>query len=144
MRSDAEGEDLLQDCVEKMLVRRTQWRGMNLRGWALTIMTNLYRNAYRASSRSMTLDLDTAEHVPSPDAPSDPLERSRLEDALNGLPEENRVVLMLVAIEGFTYSEVAALLDIPIGTVMSRLARARQRIAARMQDASVTALRRPK
>ena len=46
-RSDADGEDLLQDCVEKVLVRRGQWRGLNLRGWVLTIMTNLYRNGLR-------------------------------------------------------------------------------------------------
>ena len=42
-RSDVEGEDLLQDCVEKVLARRGQWRGINLRGWVLTTMTNLYR-----------------------------------------------------------------------------------------------------
>jgi len=143
-RSDAEGEDLLQDCVEKVLARRSQWRGLNLRGWALTIMTNLYRNARRPGPRSMTVDLDTAENIASPEAPSDPLERARLEDALNSLSEENRAVLMLVVIEGYTYSEVAAALDIPVGTVMSRLSRARHRVAERMKADNVITLRRPK
>lgn len=143
-RSDTEGEDLLQDCVEKVLARRAQWRGMNMRAWALKIMTNLYRNDLRAAPRRMTVDLDTAEHLASSDTPSDPLARSRLEDALNSLSEENRAVLMLVVVEGCTYSEVAAALDIPIGTVMSRLSRARQRIAERMNADNVIPLRRPK
>ncbi len=143
-RSDNEGEDLLQDCVEKVLARRSQWRGLNLRGWALTIMTNLYRNARRNGPRNMTVELDAAESLPSPAVPSDPLERARLEDALNGLSEENRAVLMLVVVEGYTYSEVATALDIPIGTVMSRLSRARQRVAERMKADNVITLRRPK
>lgn len=140
-RSDSEGEDLLQDCIEKVLTRRAQWRGLNLRGWVLTIMTNLYRNARRPGPRGMTVDLEAAEQIA---APADPLERSRLEDALNSLSEENRAVLMLVVIEGYTYSEVAVALDIPIGTVMSRLSRARQRVAERMKADNVITLRRPK
>ena len=143
-RSDAEGEDLLQDCVEKVLARRSQWRGMNLRGWALTIMTNLYRNTRRAGPRNMMVELESAEALPAPEASSDPLQRSRLQDALNSLSEENRAVLMLVVIEGYSYAEVAAALDIPIGTVMSRLSRARQRLAERMKADNVITLRRPK
>lgn len=143
-RSDAEGEDLLQDCVEKMLARHSQWRGMNLRGWALSIMTNLYRNTRRASPRNMLVELTAAEDLPLPELPSDPLERARIEDALNSLSEENRAVLMLVVIEGYTYGEVATLLGIPIGTVMSRLSRARRHVSERMQADNVIALRRPK
>lgn len=143
-RSDADGEDLLQDCVEKVLARRSQWRGLNLRGWALTIMTNLYRNTRRQSPPSMMVELDSAEDMPSPETTADPLERLRLEDALNSLSEENRAVLMLVVIEGYTYSEVAAALDIPVGTVMSRLSRARQRLGDRMKADNVITLRRPK
>lgn len=143
-RSDTEGEDLLQDCVEKVLVHRTQWRGRNMRGWALKIMTNLYRNRLRAAPRRMTVDLDTVEDLVSSEAPSDPLERARLEQALNSLSEDNRAVLMLVVVEGYAYSEVAAALDIPIGTVMSRLSRARQRLAERMNADNVIALWRSK
>ena len=93
-RSDADGEDLLQDCVEKVLARRSQWRGLNLRGWALTIMTNLYRNTRRQTPPSMMVELDSAEDLPSPETAADPLERLRLEEALNGLSEENRAVLI--------------------------------------------------
>ncbi len=84
-RSDSDGEDLLQDCVEKVLARRTQWRGLNLRGWVLTIMTNLYRNQRRTIVRGNLVDIDGAIDVAAPEESTDPLERSRLEDALNGL-----------------------------------------------------------
>jgi len=143
-RSDTDGEDLLQDCVEKVLARRGQWRGLNLRGWVLTIMTNLYRNSRRQTGRAPFVELDSAEEIVSVDPVPDPLEHSRLEDALNSLSEENRSVLMLVVIEGYTYQEVATALDIPIGTVMSRLSRARQRIGERMKADNVITLRRPK
>jgi RNA polymerase sigma-70 factor (ECF subfamily) len=143
-RSDADGEDLLQDCVEKVLARRAQWRGLNLRGWILTIMTNLYRNARRQTARTVLVELEGAEELAAPETPNDPLERSKLEDALNNLSEENRAVLMLVVIEGYTYQEVATMLDIPIGTVMSRLSRARQRLGERMNADNVITLRRPK
>jgi RNA polymerase sigma-70 factor (ECF subfamily) len=143
-RSDADGEDLLQDCVEKVLARRGQWRGLNLRGWVLTIMTNLYRNGRRGKARDGMLELDAAGDVAAPEVPADPLERTRLDNALNSLSEEHRAVLMLVVIEGYSYSEVAAALDIPIGTVMSRLSRARRRVAEHLKADNVITLRRPK
>ncbi|KQV82081.1 RNA polymerase sigma factor [Rhizobium sp. Root1220] len=143
-RSDSDGEDLLQDCVEKVLSRRAQWRGLNLRGWTLTIMTNIYRNSLRQNVRAPLVELDVAESVASTESPADPLERSRLEDALNSLSEDNRAVLMLVVIEGYSYQEVATALDIPIGTVMSRLSRARQQVAERLKADNIITLRRPK
>nr|WP_246709970.1 RNA polymerase sigma factor [Rhizobium leguminosarum] len=143
-RSDADGEDLLQDCVEKVLTRRGQWRGLNLRGWVLTIMTNLYRNGRRGKARDSLVELDAAVDLAAPEVPADPQERARLDNALNSLSEEYRAVLMLVVIEGYTYSEVAAALDIPIGTVMSRLSRARQRVAERLKADNIITLRRPK
>jgi RNA polymerase sigma-70 factor (ECF subfamily) len=143
-RSDTDGEDLLQDCVEKVLARRTQWRGLNLRGWILTIMTNLYRNQRRSTIHSNLVDLEGAGELAAPEVPNDPLERARLEDALNGLSEDHRAVLMLIVIEGYTYQQVASVLDIPIGTVMSRLSRARQQIADRLKADNIITLRRPK
>jgi RNA polymerase sigma-70 factor (ECF subfamily) len=106
-------------------------------------MTNLYRNHRRTIVRG-SIDLDNAADLPAPEAQNDPLERSRLEDALNGLSEDHRAVLMLIVIEGYTYQEVATLLDIPVGTVMSRLSRARQQLAEHMKADNVITLRRPK
>ncbi|MGO7209393.1 RNA polymerase sigma factor, partial [Rhizobium ruizarguesonis] len=81
-----------------------QWRGLNLRGWVLTIMTNLYRNGRRGKARDSLVELDAAVDLAAPEVPADPQERARLDDALNSLSEEYLAVLMLVVIEGYTYS----------------------------------------
>jgi len=144
VRSDPDGEDLLQDCVEKVLARRAQWRGVNLRAWAFTIMTNLSRNRHRHTALHPEVELDDTLGLQAETQASDPLERSRLERALNGLSAENRSVLMLVVIEGYRYQDVAEMLAIPIGTVMSRLSRARHQLAEAMKDDNVISMRRPK
>ncbi|HXV29573.1 MAG TPA: RNA polymerase sigma factor [Sinorhizobium sp.] len=143
-RSDSDGEDLLQDCVEKVLARRAQWRGVNLRAWAFTIMTNLYRNRHRHQAQHPEVEFDDALGLAADEESADPLERRRLERALERLSVENRSVLMLVVIEGYRYQDVADILAIPIGTVMSRLSRARRQLAEAMKDDNVIALRRPK
>ncbi|MBD9488463.1 RNA polymerase sigma factor [Ensifer sp. ENS11] len=144
VRSDPDGEDLLQDCVEKVLARRAQWRGVNLRAWAFTIMTNLSRNRHRHTALHPQVELDDNLGLQAETQESDPLERSRLERELNGLSAENRSVLMLVVIEGYRYQDVADMLAIPIGTVMSRLSRARHQLAEAMKDDNVISMRRPK
>jgi RNA polymerase sigma-70 factor (ECF subfamily) len=143
-RSDADGEDLLQDCLEKALASRSQWRGINLRGWLTTIMTNLYRSDLRRRNRHAFVDLDDSSDLTEEEKGTDPLERSQLEAALNGLTPEARAILMLVVIEGHSYQDVATMLDIPIGTVMSRLSRARHRLTSLMNSDNVITLRRPK
>lgn len=144
VRSDPDGEDLLQDCVEKVLARRAQWRGVNLRAWAFTIMTNLGRNRHRYLAMHPQVALDEDLGLEAENRESDPLERSKLERALNGLSAENRSVLMLVVIEGYRYQDVAEMMAIPIGTVMSRLSRARRQLAEAMKDDNVISMRRPK
>lgn len=143
-RSDAESEDLLQDCVEKALVNRAQWRGANIRAWAYRIMTNLHLNARRAVTRRPSVGIEEAEGVASNTLPADPLERNRLVRALEDLPNDARAVLMLVAVEGHSYQEVADIMDIPLGTVMSRLSRARQMLRQKLQEENVIQLRGPR
>lgn len=143
-RSDADGEDLLQDCVETVLTRRAQWRGINLRGWAFTIMTNLYRNRHRSAVRRPTAAIEEAENMALPDQIGDPLERARVRAALETLSPEYRTTLMLVVVEGYSYQEAADITAIPIGTVMSRLSRARHQLAERLAKDNIVALRRPK
>ncbi len=143
-RSDAEGEDLLQDCVEKALANRKHWRGVNLKAWTCAIMTNLYRNRHRRNARHPAISIDEAMDLPSVEIQGDPLERDRLTGALNSLAEENRAVLMLVIVEGYGYQEVADMLDLPIGTVMSRLSRARQRLREQLTESNIISLRRPR
>lgn len=143
-RSDAESEDLLQDCVEKALTHRSQWQGANIRAWAYKIMTNLHLNARRAIARRPSVGIEEAETVAASALPSDPLARNRLVQALEILPKEARAVLMLVAVEGHSYQEVADMLAIPVGTVMSRLSRARQTLRQKLQEENVIHLRSPR
>ena len=143
-RSDSESEDLLQDCVEKALVNRAQWRGANFKSWAYRIMTNLHLNARRSVARRPSVGIEEAETVAASPASDDPLEKSRLVQALETLPKEARAVLMLVVVEGHSYQEVADMLDIPLGTVMSRLSRARQALREKMREENVIQLRRPR
>lgn len=139
--SGQESEDLLQDCVEKALVHRADWRGGNLKAWACRIMTNLHLNARRAVRRRPAVAMEEAEDLPAPST-GDPLVKSELMRAVEALPAEARAVLMLVVIEGYAYREVADILGIPEGTVMSRLSRARQALREKMREENIIPLRR--
>ncbi len=143
-RSDFDGEDLLQDCVETALAKRASWRGGSLKAWVYTIMTNLHHNRGRNVRRFPAVDISEADHLEAPTTAADPLERDRLQAALDGLAPEYRSVLMLVVVEGYAYQEVADILGVPIGTVMSRLSRARERLRLVLAEQNIVTLRRPK
>ncbi|CUX15480.1 ECF family RNA polymerase sigma factor [Agrobacterium deltaense RV3] len=143
-RSDADGEDLLQDCVEKALANKRQWRGTGLKSWAYTIMTNLYRNRHRAEKRHPSESLDGHESIAGAETLSDTLENDRLHGALALLSPDMRTVLMLVTVEGYSYQEAAETLSIPLGTVMSRLSRARETLRQHLAADNIIPLRRPR
>ncbi|WP_117192569.1 RNA polymerase sigma factor [Rhizobium terrae] len=143
-RSDSECEDLLQDCVEKALINRSQWRGSNFKSWAYRIMTNLHLNARRSIARRPSVGIEEAENLAESPVSDDPLEKRRLVGALETLPKEARAVLMLVVVEGHSYQDVADMLDVPLGTVMSRLSRARRSLREKMREENVIQLRRPR
>jgi RNA polymerase sigma-70 factor (ECF subfamily) len=137
-------DDLVQDTLERALSRYHLWRrGSDLRAWLFTIMHNIYVNQARSRSRHQheALEADsTAEALRGRDP--DWLELRDLASALARLPDEQRAVLLLVGLEQFTYDEAARVLDVPIGTVMSRLSRGRERLRALIgADAGVTALK---
>lgn len=122
-------DDLVQDTLERALSRFHLWRqGSDLRAWLFTIMHNIYVNQARARMRHPheTLDEPSADALQSREP--DWGELRDIDDALSRLPGEQRVVLLLVGLEQFTYEEAAQVLDIPIGTVMSRLSRGRERL----------------
>jgi len=117
-------EDLVQEAYLKA------WRGFgqfesgtNIRAWLFRILLNVHR----AQRRKIGLPLSPLRADPAAD-----LDEHRLEilQALDRLPEDHRAVLMLGAVEGFTCREIAEILSLPIGTVMSRLSRARQSLRA--------------
>ena len=134
-------DDLVQDTLERAWVKLHLWRsGSDLRAWLFTIMHNVHVNQVRSRSASATLPLDDD----LPDAPvrptqADMLEVRDIDTALKRLPVEQREVLLLVALEHLSYQETADALAIPIGTVMSRLARARERLRTMLAGEAGTA-----
>ncbi|SMQ75960.1 RNA polymerase sigma-70 factor, ECF subfamily [Devosia lucknowensis] len=120
-------DDLVQDCLERAIARRGlfQPRGP-LRPWLYTILTNLHRNGLRAQRRHGTpLDLDAVPEPATPAPQPGHLALAELARAIDTLPLEQKEALLLVTLEGLAYADAARILDIPQGTLMSRLGRAR-------------------
>jgi len=128
-------DDLVQDTLERALAKFYLWRhGSDLRAWLFTIMHNVFINQLKAR-RELALDDAVQEGLQS--APqSDPLELRDLDAALRQLPMEQREVLLLVGLEQLSYAEVSKTLGIPVGTVMSRLSRGRERLRAVMSGSA--------
>ena len=133
----AAADDLVQDTLERAWARHALWRaGSDLRAWLFSIMHNLRVDQLRRPNPP-THSLDEEEfEVPIRATQSDRLEVMDIESALRQLPDEQREVLLLVALEGSSYAEIAAALGIPTGTVMSRLARGRERLRLLMEGRS--------
>lgn len=127
-RDDAQAEDLVQDTLVRAYEGRGSFRsGGNLRGWLLSILHNTFIDARRRRAAE-TRRLEQAAGLADTALPAEQESRVRLRQvqaAFMGLPEEQRAALHLVAIEGLSYQEAAGALGIPIGTLMSRLGRAR-------------------
>ncbi|MGZ8155327.1 MAG: RNA polymerase sigma factor [Burkholderiales bacterium] len=121
-------DDLVQDTLERAWVKLHLWRsGSDLRAWLFTIMHNVHVNQMRGRRNEVELDEDSLD-MPQRPTQTDLLEVRDIEAALRRLPQEQREVLLLVALERMSYGEAARTLSIPIGTVMSRLARAREKL----------------
>jgi len=123
-------DDLVQDTLERALSRFHLWRhGSDLRAWLFTIMHNIFVNQVRSRLRHRHESLESDAALDAMQAPEpDWLQLRDLDSALAQLPHEQRTVLLLVGLEQFTYEEAARALQIPIGTVMSRLSRGRERL----------------
>jgi RNA polymerase sigma-70 factor (ECF subfamily) len=134
-------DDLVQDTLVRALRSEHLFHGGDVRSWLYTILTNLNRNRLRSLSRRPTLmpmDENDAPDMAGPEAGGRDIER-----ALATLVEEQRAALLLVVLEGLSYREVAEVQGVPIGTVMSRLARARAQVKSFL-DGERPALRRVK
>jgi RNA polymerase sigma-70 factor (ECF subfamily) len=130
----AAADDLVQDTLERAWSRFAQWRaGSDLRAWLFGIMHNLRVDQLRRGIVStQSLDDDACQVATRP-TQSDRLELMDIERSLKQLPDEQREVLLLVALEEMSYADIAAALGIPIGTVMSRLSRGRERLRQVME-----------
>jgi RNA polymerase sigma-70 factor (ECF subfamily) len=139
---DAEtADDLVQDTLVRAMRSEHLFHGGDIRSWLYTILTNLNRNRLRSLSRRpahMPIEDGDAADASGPEAGGRDIER-----ALGALVDDQRVALLLVVLEGLSYREVAEVQGVPIGTVMSRLARARAQIRAYL-DGERPPLRRVK
>lgn len=142
-RRQADAEDLVQDTYLKAFRSAGQFqRGTNLKAWLFTILHNTFRNMRRHDGRNpVDLDSEYVEQAPAKAAgdfsPEELLTRATLDvdlqEALDALPEAFRQAVWLRDVEELTYAEIADVLDVPIGTVMSRISRGRRALYERLQ-----------
>jgi RNA polymerase sigma-70 factor (ECF subfamily) len=143
-RNPADAEDLVQETFLKAYrAYHTFQEGTNLKAWLYRILTNTYINKYRKESRRPSeVDLGSVEDLylyrrigseesaeaarTTEERVLDGLVESDIKEAVEDLPENFRIPVLLADLEGFSYKEIAEILDIPIGTVMSRLHRGRK------------------
>jgi RNA polymerase sigma-70 factor (ECF subfamily) len=144
LRDRDRADDLVQDTLERALSRWLLRRADgDVRAWLFTILRNLHVSRWRSERRRSTVDLDEAA-VGVPARQEAALEVHDVLAAIDQLPEEQKSLLLLVGVEDFSYDDAARILGMPIGTVMSRLSRARQRLRALVETGKVTLLRRVK
>jgi len=136
----AAADDLVQDTLERAWSRLHQWRaGSDMRAWLFGIMHNMRIDQLRRPGLpTHSIDADDFD-VPTRATQNDQLELRDIESSLGQLPDEQREVLLLVALEEVSYGEIATALGIPVGTVMSRLSRGRERLRLIMNGEQASA-----
>jgi RNA polymerase sigma-70 factor (ECF subfamily) len=132
--SQADAEDLTQEAFGKALARLAQLREADrAKAWLFRILRNLYLHKVRDEKRHRVIPLDAVGDLPGREAEAEPLiEPGQLQKALDELDEGFRTPLILFYFEEFSYREIAEQMDLPIGTVMSRLARAKAYLRAKL------------
>lgn len=125
----AHADDLVQDTLERALNKLQLWRsGSDMRAWLFTIMHNLFVNHVKSANSQVHQELDAAMDVPVAGEQYSQLGLRDIQSALGLLPDEQREILLLVGLEQYSYAEAADILGLPLGTVMSRLSRGRERL----------------
>jgi RNA polymerase sigma-70 factor (ECF subfamily) len=138
VRDQHAADDLVQDCLERALgswhLRRAEG---DLKAWLFTILYNTHVDGRRRDARRARLlgDVsDLSERTTGGDAPDHAVQFTEVLRHLDTLPEEQRAVLLLVGVEGLGYEETAHVLGVPVGTVMSRLSRGRDRLRRLIEE----------
>ena len=138
-------DDLVQDCVERALVKQHLYdRERPLRAWLFAILRNIHVSQWRRSQHMGVLaelgGPDAEEPAVAPEQEQN-LSVALITDALDLLPQRQREVLVLISLEEMSYKEAAEIMGVPIGTVMSRLSRARNALQALLEKRGTTVLR---
>jgi len=144
LRNRAGADDLVQDCLERAISRWSQRRDGEVRSWLFAILHNLAVDRFRKAATRGT-------HIPIDEASENDFGEAAVQEQqlmyrdvmakLARLPEDQRAVLLLVAVEDLSYADAAKVLDIPIGTVMSRLSRARERLQQEIEGVATAPTR---
>ena len=125
-----QADDLVQEALLRAIDHLHQFRpGTNLRAWLFTILRNAHLNNCRRNQRYGVTSIDerpAAFEQPSPSAQADVVALKELERCMLEIPDEQREALLLVVVEGMTYEEAAEVMVVPIGTIRSRVSRARR------------------
>jgi RNA polymerase sigma-70 factor, ECF subfamily len=135
-RAPSRADDLIQDTLVRALAKQHLYQdGTNLRAWLFTLMHNQHvNNARRNVREDNSLDVDTvAAHLVAVTDPTASRQLRELDEAIGKLAMEQRQVILLIGLEGMSYEEAAAILDVPIGTVRSRLSRGREALRRLME-----------
>ncbi len=146
MKHNADADDLVQDCLERACSRiSTSTPIIDMRAWLFTIMHNLFVNRIRSKmARPEMTEYDDEVLMNAQEKPEDSVMVRDITGAVELLPVEQREVLLLVAVENLRYEEIAEWLNVPIGTVMSRLSRARKHLREILENGKVVTLKRVK
>lgn len=130
-------DDLVQDCLERAIRKQALWRPEGpLRPWLYRVLINVWRNNLRSRSQrpaQVPID-DVADQLFVPAAQTGRVALAEMARAIEKLSAEHREALLLVVVEGLSYAEAAQVLEIPLGTLMSRLGRARASLARLTQE----------
>jgi RNA polymerase sigma-70 factor (ECF subfamily) len=135
-RNAQDADDLVQITAERALARADQFRpDLSVAGWLFGILRNAWIDEGRNRRRRESLlePAELAERVGDPAGGSDP-ELLCLQDALSRLPEEQRLAIALVLVEGLSYKQAASIMSVPVGTLTSRLARGREALQAMLAE----------
>jgi RNA polymerase sigma-70 factor (ECF subfamily) len=151
-RNKADAEDLVQETYLKAYRAFGSFQeGTNLKAWLYRILTNTYINTYRAKKRRPEqTEIEDVEDLylyrrlggleaartgrSAEDEVLDSFTEAEIKEAIEALPEQFRIAVLLADVEGFSYKEIAEILEIPIGTVMSRLHRGRRSLQKRLYE----------